>query len=76
MHAELGETGAGALEDNNSLILIYKSNCFDKAIVEINVLMTECDTLKHSSCHSWSLVSFSDLKPVVSSFSQKCGSFR
>lgn len=33
-----------ALEDNNSLILIYKSNCFDKAIAEISVVMTECDT--------------------------------
>lgn len=49
----------GALEDNNSLILTYRSDWFDKAVVEIAVLMTERDTLKHScSRHSWSLVSF------------------
>lgn len=53
MHAALAEIGAEALEDNNSLILTHKSNWFDKAIVESNILMTECVTLKHScSCHS------------------------
>lgn len=34
IHAALGEIDTGAVEDSNSLILIYKSNCFGKSIVE------------------------------------------